>query len=389
MTQRAGCVAIVLGILASSEAEARPGTHAFSVSTFDTRASSIALTVRIGFLDGGHFDTAGYNANFSSTSGNLSAQFGLHYLNLRDAADAPVSHGLSAGAVAVLSIPTSDRYDNGIPHVAMIYYVGSVPSVLISSESYFVSFPLVLGLGPAVSPSKAVTFTPWIELSPGANLDTTIHDVTLEGQNPNDFVDAQGNVRITRNQVESVLAQGVDMEFSLSVGARAGVDLALHASDAVDVKFDAGIGSLGTAFRGTAVFSVGGALVVRWDEIVPAVLPADKRLLREDCDSVEERYRACRAAEQTSEETAPNTPHAPQTTPASYPAESTTPTWAPSPQPPQQQPSPQPTPPSQSAQPVPPWQQAPSQQPAQQPPQTQTPGQPPTMVFPPVPGGGG
>jgi len=33
--------------------------------------------------------------------------------------------------------------------------------------------------------------------------------------------------------------------------------------------------------------------VFRWDDVVPAVLPPEKRLLNESCDDVETRFRSC------------------------------------------------------------------------------------------------
>ena len=99
-----------------------------AISTFDTRASSVVLALRPGFLDGGHLHTASYNANFSATTGNLSAQFGLHYLNLREREGEPVLHGAAGSAVALFSLPTGERFDNGIPGSAVAFYLGSLPT---------------------------------------------------------------------------------------------------------------------------------------------------------------------------------------------------------------------------------------------------------------------
>ena len=38
------------------------------------------------------------------------------------------------------------------------------------------------------------------------------------------------------------------------------------------------------------MFYLGGGFIWRWDDIVPAVLPAEKRLLHESCDDVEARF---------------------------------------------------------------------------------------------------
>jgi hypothetical protein len=58
------------------------------------------------------------------------------------------------------------------------------------------------------------------------------------------------------------------------------------------------VGSLGSAFNGPFVVWLGARLVFRWDDVVPAVLPAEERLGREACSDVEERSLLCQAARQ-------------------------------------------------------------------------------------------
>jgi len=283
----------VLGFSYAGEAAAKPGTHPVVVSTWDTRASNVLLQYRRGFLDDGSFNTFTYNANFSATSGKLGAQFGIHYLNYDEPGDAPKQHGLSGSATAVFNFPIGPRYDNGLSRVGIGLYFGSAPTALISGERNYLSIPFVLGFGVPVTPHKLVTLTPWFEISPGVNLDTLIHDYSFENENYEDYINEDGEIELTQDDVERVLEDSVELDVSVSAGARAGLDFALHASDVVDFTANFTLSSVGTAFKGERVIYVGGGLVFRWDDIVPAVLPPEKRLLNESCEDIEARFRSC------------------------------------------------------------------------------------------------
>jgi hypothetical protein len=283
------------GVLAQCpDAQAKPGTHPITVSTWDTRASSVLLQYRHGFLEDGGFNIFSYNANFSSTSGKLSAQFGIHYLNYDEPGDDPKQHGLSGSATAVFNFPVAPRYDNGLAKLGIAFYVGSVPTALISGERNYLSIPFVLGFGVPITPARAITITPWFEMSPGVNLDTVIKDFSFENENPQDYINLETNtIELEQEDIERILNESVELDFSFKAGARAGIDLALHASDKVDFTANATLSSVGTAFSGTQVIYVGGGLVFRWDDIVPAVLPPEKRLLNESCEDIEARFRSC------------------------------------------------------------------------------------------------
>jgi len=281
------------GALLASSAAARPGTHPVVVSTWDARASSVLLQYRRGILADGGFNTVTYEANFSSTSGKLSSQFGLHYLNFSEA-NAPTAHGLSATATALFNLPVTSRFDNGLARAAIAFYVGAAPTALVSGERNFLSIPLVLGFGVPVSPAKAISITPWFEFSPGVNLDTVIHSFQLTNVNPQDYLTEDGTgIELSEDDVERIVRESVELDVSATVGARAGLDLALHVSDSFDLAANAALSSVGTAFSGERVIYLGGGFTWRWDDIVPAVLPADQRLLYESCDAIEERFRAC------------------------------------------------------------------------------------------------
>jgi hypothetical protein len=284
-----GALILALG----AEAAAKPGTHPVVVSTWDTRASNVLLQYRKGFLDDGSFNSFTYNANFSATSGKLGAQFGIHYVNYDEPGDAPKQHGLSGSATAVFNFPVGERYDNGLSRLGIGLYFGSAPTALISGERNYLSIPFLFGFGVPVTPHKRFTITPWLELSPGVNLDTVIHDYSFENENYEDYLNEDGEIELTRDDVERVLSDSVDLDVSVSAGARAGVDFALHASDLVDFTANLTLSSVGTAFKGERVIYVGGGLVWRWDDIVPAVLPPEKRLQHESCDDIETRFRSC------------------------------------------------------------------------------------------------
>ncbi len=286
--------ALIGSAFCASEASARPGTHPIVVHTWDARASSVVLEYERGLLDGGGMNIVSYHANFSSTGGRLSSQFGLYYLNFSEASN-PTAHGLAGSATAVFSLPVASRFENGLPRAAIGLYVGSAPTALISGERNYVTVPFVFGFGVPISPAKAISITPWFELSPSVNLDTVIHSYDFSNVNPLDYYDpATGTVKkLTASDVEKILKDSVDLEFGFRVGARGGLDIALHASDYFDLALDASMSSVGTAFSGTRVVYLGGGFVWRWDDIVPAVLPADKRLLHESCDDVETRFRSC------------------------------------------------------------------------------------------------
>ncbi len=292
-----GAVAALVGaglVGLSSGAEARPGTHPVVVTTWDARASSVLLTYRHGFMAGGGFNDVGYNANFSSTSGRLSAQFGLHYQSFTPSREDPTAHGLSGTATAVIALPITSRLDNGLPTLALGLYFGAAPTALISGPLNYISIPAVLGVGLPVTPAKAITFTPWFELSPGVNLDTEIHPFEFGPNDAMGIVDPMtGEVKLDQADVQRVVSDSVELKASVSAGARAGLDIALHLSDYVDFNANLAIGSVGTAFAGPTVTYVGGGIIWRWDDIVPAVLPADRRLLRENCDDIEERFQSC------------------------------------------------------------------------------------------------
>lgn len=271
---------------ASRAAQARPNTHAPSISTWDERASSVVLSLGRAVSGDGAFTFASYNANFSSTSGVLSAQFGVHYLTYQDTNDGPTARGVSAGGVALISLPLADRFANGVPGSSFAFYIGGVPTALFSGQLNFISVPLVLGVGLPFSPSPSVTFRPWVELSPGLNFDTRIQAVSTAAA-----VQAAMDGSLTREEVEALVEEGLDIQSETTVGKRAGLSFGVHLGERVDVDLNLLIG----AGHSSAV-SLAGGLVFRWDAMVPGVLTEGERLRGEDCAAVEARFRSCPGA---------------------------------------------------------------------------------------------
>lgn len=318
-------------LLLGHVAQALPGTHAPAISTFDTRASSVVLAYRHGFSDAGPFNTFSYNANFTNTTGKLSAQFGLHYVNFKPTVNDERAHGVAASGVALFVFPVSARWDDGVPKAALSFYVGSVPTIFVSGERNYLTIPLTLGLGVPLSPHRAITFTPWFEVAPSANLDTIFKpaDVQIGSNVTNQSPECAStdpvvlaNCKVTLNQsaIEDAVRKGVTADLSFKVPLRAGLETGIHLGSSADFNVYASLGSLGGGFSGSSLFSLGAGLVFRWDDIVPAVLPVERRLEREGCDAVEGRFRSCPNSRQwLSPEQKARLPQAAAPAPASAP----------------------------------------------------------------------
>jgi hypothetical protein len=288
-----GLAAAVCGFGGVRPAGATAGTHAPAVSTYDTRASSVVFAYRHGFSSAGSFNTFSYNANFTSTTGRLSAQFGIHYVNFKQTDADAGAHGIAGSGVAVLEFPTS-RYDNGVPKTAFALHLGGVPTAYISGERNFLTLPFVLGFGFPLSPARMLTFTPWYELAFSANVDTVVkpEGVTIDASMVE--VDPKtGMASLKPGAVQSALSKGVTIDVGVSVPMRVGLEAAVHLGKSADLNLYGMFSTLGGAFSGEAVKTVGASLVVRWDDIVPAVLPKSEIETQESCEATERRFRAC------------------------------------------------------------------------------------------------
>lgn len=323
-----GCLALAL---APRVAEARPGTHAPAFSTWDTRASSVVPSFTLGSIrGGGHLNFISYSANFSSTGGNLGAQFGLHYVNLQEGGEAPTLYGASGSATAVFSFPLASRYENGVPSVALGMYVGSAPTVLISGPLNYMSVPLDVGVGLPLSPAQSLTITPWGEVAPSYDLDSEINtDIGINSLSPEarkEIEDAikSGDVNraaaIAESDARKLAADVLRLERGFHVAFRAGLQAAVHLGDDLSLQANAMVWQLGGADGKATVVGGGAALIWRWDDIVPAVLPAETRLLRESCEAVADRFRLCPQYRELQRGPAPMTPVHPVSPAAPVPA---------------------------------------------------------------------
>jgi len=340
-------------------AAAKGGAHAPAVSTYDTRASSVVFAYRHGFSDAGSFNTFSYNANFTSTSGRLSAQFGIHYVNFLEQHADTRAHGVAGSGVAVLVFPVAGRFDDGVPKVAVATHLGGVPTAYISGDRNFLTVPFVLGFGVPLSPIKQLTFTPWYELAIATNVDTVVRPegVTIDSSSVDIEIGPDGKptgARLKPAAVQDALSKGVTVDFTVNVPMRAGLEAAIHVGKSADLNLYGMLSTLGGAFSGQSVKTVGASLVVRWDDIVPAVLPRPAVEEHESCETTERRFRACPNARfwLTPEQRGQAAPDvAPATTPPAAPAPAAP--AAPGAAAPNTTPDPAPTPPGSSSFPAP------------------------------------
>ncbi|HEU4582138.1 MAG TPA: hypothetical protein VFS67_27975 [Polyangiaceae bacterium] len=249
---------LAAGVLGAPAASALPNTHAPAISTWDTRASSVVLGYAHSLGGAGDFTRLSYNANFSSSTGVLSAQFGVHYLTYRDHDDSVLARGFSAGGVALFNFPIGERFSNGVPRSSFDFYVGGVPTALFSGQLNFISVPLVLGIGIPFSPARWLSIQPWAELSPGLNFDTSIQEVSTASA-----IQSAMDGTLTRAEVEDLVEQGLKITEETTLGKRAGISFTGHLGERVDLNVDF---ALGAQRHGSA--SLGAALVVRWDALV-------------------------------------------------------------------------------------------------------------------------
>ncbi len=287
-----------LGVVAvSGVSKATPGAHPPLFSTSDTRASSVVLSYRqsLGPLTARMIS---YNANFSSTGGILSAQFGAHVLQLQEAKGANTLYGAGATGTAVWNVPLMSRYDNGVASVALMIYAGGAPVAAVSGERNFLNVPIGIGLGVPLSPKPWVTFTPWFEVAPGLDLDTTIKAPDLSQFEPDegdiqDVLNGDDAVLVSEDDVRNAISEAVVVDVSFEAAMRAGLDVNLRMSDSWSFNINSYLTTLGTAFSGQSYFYLGGGLLFHWDDVVPSVLPAATRLKNESCDDIEARFRMC------------------------------------------------------------------------------------------------
>lgn len=281
-------------------AMATPGTHPALLSTADTRSSSVVLTYRQG-LGPLAPRMISYNANFTATSGNFSAQFGAHVLQLRETHEGNTLYGAAATGAAVMSIPVASRFNTGLPRAALLVYAGGAPTAAISGERNFLNVPIGIGVGLPLSPAPWITISPWFEAAPGVDLDTTIHDPDLSEYEPDEadlqqVLNGDDVVLLSEDDIRDVIADSVELDLAFEIPLRAGLDVTARLSESWSVNVNSYVTSLGTAFAGRKFVYLGAGAVFHWDSVVPSILRPEQRLLNESCEDIETRFRMCPAS---------------------------------------------------------------------------------------------
>lgn len=252
--------ALLLSTLIAHPAMARSGLSAPTVATFDTRASSLGFSYVEGMVDGGHLRYGTYWTSFSSTTGRLSSQFGLHYLGFGNRSS--TGHGLAGSVTAQYQFPLAGRQANGLPWVALAPYGGVSPSGLVTTDFANVSLPMHVGLGIPVSPLPWLTVTPWGEIAWGGALDLSVNRAKLRelenSEEPPKDLDPADFVRYSLQEVTT---------------GRFGMHIGLHLGKQVDLQLQAAAHWLRDGAPGQLVPIYGATFLWHWDEVVPAVLP--------------------------------------------------------------------------------------------------------------------
>jgi hypothetical protein len=270
----------------SGTSHARPGLHPLAVSTWDATASSVTFSGSLGLTRRGRLDTLSNYSNFSSSSGDTSVQFGIHYVRLDPPEDSGfIRHGAAGTATILHKTTFGERHATGLPKFALGSYFGIAPTALVGGGQNEAWFPFNVGAGLAWSPVPSLTLTPWVELAIGVSLDNVISpdDVTLDADQ---FVDpATQQVSLTAGDVLAALDQAVTNEVAVATAARAGLTLALHLGGIVDLNFIAAFSHLGGDFGGPMVSTFAGQLQFHWDDTMAAVLPSVKCPAAPPCPS--------------------------------------------------------------------------------------------------------
>lgn len=251
--------ALLVGMAWVQPASARPNTHGIAISTWDARASSVSLSVHRAVQGQASYQALSAVTNFSSSSGLLSAQFGVHYLTFHEQLPkAPEAQGASLGGAALLHFPFEDALAGFLPSGSFNLYVGGLPTMLVGIERNYLSLPLVAGVGIRWSPAQSLSVTPWAEVSRSVNLDTQFQAV-----NTDEAVDAARDGELTQEEVETLVRDGLDLEVVSKTATRLGLNASFHLSRRTDLDLNFVVGSGSTSSLG-----IGAAIVIRWDEFV-------------------------------------------------------------------------------------------------------------------------
>lgn len=261
-TLRAGLFrTLALGALLAlpGTASALVGTHGPSITTLDSRASSVALSAGHFGFGSSSLTTLTYNTAFSSTTGRLSSQFGAHALLLSETG---LGVGASAGAVAMYVVSAGERFANGVPKRATRFYGGAVPTVILGTIGGRVWVPVVMGAVQTYSPLHWLSLNAYAELAPGFDFNAKVSPTAL------DEATGEGE-KLDEEKLRKLFDEAVTWEYGFGFGWRAGLDIGFHLGDSFDINLQGGAGNVGSEIAWQARLT----LVMRWDDIVPAILP--------------------------------------------------------------------------------------------------------------------
>jgi hypothetical protein len=313
----------VVGILMlmSGNVIAKPGTHGWAVSTWDTTRSTVVLNFEHGFMSGGgSSNIMGYNANFTSTTGRLSAQFGMQYLNLTPDGVDWALHGGAGSVVALYGIPIGQRYDNGMPKASFSIYAGSVPTVLSNGQYNYVTLPFVFGTGFEVNPIRHLSIVAWVEGAPSFNIDTVINyrefqqrltefsdEISAafeqEAGSLLEYVDISydengvpQSVRIRNPDalLDEVLTDFIQYEMGGAFRMRGGLSMVLNLGDRLDLQMNGTVAQVGADFDASPTWFIGTALAFAWDDAPLGIRPEAHRASQLSCGAVLNRFEDCK-----------------------------------------------------------------------------------------------
>ena len=260
LLQRLVLMALIVWVAAPQAVLARTGESAPTIATWDTRASSLGFSYLEGLYAGGHMRFASYFTTFSSTTGRLSSQFGLHSLGYGEGTSS--AHGMGGTITGLYAIPLTARKPNGLPWVAIAPYGGLSPAAMVSGDFAAVAIPAHVGLGLPISPLDWLTVTPWLEAAVGLGLELNVDRKAID--------DVANGVTKPENAKASEL---IRLNSGLYFGSRFGLNAAFHVGKRIDFQVS-GMGNwLSQPTSDGFVFMAGAALLWHWDEVVPGVLP--------------------------------------------------------------------------------------------------------------------
>ncbi|MBN2525548.1 MAG: hypothetical protein JXR76_04080 [Deltaproteobacteria bacterium] len=291
-------------------AAAKPGSHGWAVSTWDTTRSTIVFQYERGFLpEEGSSSILGYNANFTSTTGRLSAQFGMQYMNLTPSGVTWTMHGGSGSVVALYGIPIGSRYSNGMPKAAFSFYGGAVPTIMSNGQFTYVNIPFVLGLGMEMNPIRHLSIVPWVEGAPSFSLDTVVRYEEFQSRiedlfsaeelqdyviiEYNETTGVPENIMIDESVLDNLLNEVIEYEMQAAFRLRGGLSLVLNLGDRVDIQLNGTVAQIGSDFDAPPSWYVGTALVWAWDDTPLGILPEEARIKDVSCGTVQTKFESC------------------------------------------------------------------------------------------------